>query len=53
MTKMANTPIYGKIPLKASPGSEGQWHWDKVYSNDIVGHTKFAQMIILGYPYAT
>ena len=49
MTKMATTPIYGKIPLKiSSPEPEGRWPRDLVCSIWDVGPTKFVQIMILG-----
>ena len=50
MTKMANTPIYGKNPLYSfSPEPEGQWPWDLLCTCSVgdVDPSKFAQMIIL------
>ena len=48
MTKMAVTPKYGKHPLESfSQESEGRLSWDLVFSIRDVGHTHFAQMIIL------
>ena len=54
MTKMADTPIYGKKLLKiSSPEPEGQWPWDLVCSIGDVGPTNFVQMMILGWPWPT
>ena len=54
MTKMAATPIYGKIFQKSSsPEPKGQWPWDLVCLNGDVGPTKFVQMMILGWPWPT
>ena len=49
MTKMANTPIYGKNPLYSfSPEPEGQWPWDLLCTCSVgdVDPSKFAQMTI-------
>ena len=48
MTKMADTPIYGKNPLNSSsPEPEGRWHWGLVYSIGDMGPTKFFHMTLL------
>ena len=54
MAKMADMPIYGKNPLKASsPEPEGWRTWDMVCNIWDVGPTKFVQMMTLGGPWPT
>ena len=53
MTKMADMPIYGKIPLKIFSEPEDWWPWDFVCNIWDVWPTKFDQMMILGWPWPT
>ena len=41
MTKVADMPLYGKIPLKSSQELESSFPWDLVCSTREVGPTKF------------
>ena len=53
MIKMADTPIYGKNPLKIFSEPEGWWPRDFVCSNGDVGPIKDVQMMILDLPWPT
>ena len=49
MTKMATTPIYGKLfKMSSSLEPKGHWLWDLVCSIGDVGPTRFAQIMNLG-----
>ena len=54
LTKMATTLYMVKTLLKIlSLEQEGWWPWDSVFSIGDVRPTKFAKMIILGWPSPT
>ena len=54
LTKMATTPIYGKLFKKSSSlEPKGHFLWDLVCSIGDVGPSMFAQMMNLGWPWPT
>ena len=51
MTRMADTPIYGKNLKKSSPEPKGRWPWKLVCSTGCSSTTKFVQMMTLSRPW--